>query len=153
MQVSMLSLWGAGAFGAVIGWISYRTLRRAANAPRITDLITVIAALGGGAVINTQFAEPDLFACYGIGLFAGFFGYFAVGLLVDRSERNALAKREAAVAQVPAQPAEPAPGRPEERAVIGPQSSGWMGNPMPSGGTPRRTTGQVTQRSRSAEEQ
>lgn len=128
VQVSMLSLWGAGAFGAVIGWISYRTLRRAANAPRITDLITVIAALGGGAVINTQFAEPDLFACYGIGLFAGFFAYFAVGLLVDRSERRALAKREMTVAQIPAQAADPTPGRHEERAATGQQSSTWMGD-------------------------
>jgi hypothetical protein len=125
----MLSLWGAGAFGAVIGWIAYRTLRRAAEAPRITDLITVIAALGGGAVINTQFAEPDLFACYGLGLFAGFFGYFLVGLLVDRSERKAQAAHDAT--PVPAQttePAEAALAATPERVTPGPRSSTWMGD-------------------------
>lgn len=86
MQVSMLGLWGAGAFGAVIGWIAYRTLRRAAEGSRIADLVTVVAALGGGAVVNNQFAEPDLFAAYGLGLFVGFFGYFVVGWRLDRSE-------------------------------------------------------------------
>ncbi|WP_159041831.1 hypothetical protein [Streptomyces aureus] len=129
VQVSMLSLWGAGAFGAVIGWIAYRTLRRAANAPRITDLITVIAALGGGAVINTQFAEPDLFACYGIGLFVGFFAYFVVGLLVDRSERKAQAKREKA--QIPAQATqavEATPAGTTDRVGAEQRSSTWMGD-------------------------
>lgn len=125
----MFSLWGAGAFGAVIGWIAYRTLRRAANAPRITDLITVIAALGGGAVINTQFAEPDLFACYGIGLFAGFFAYFVVGLLVDRWERKAQAKREAARIPGQATPVvEAAPAGTTEPVEAGPRSSTWMGD-------------------------
>ncbi|MGW6390201.1 hypothetical protein ACWFR1_06765 [Streptomyces sp. NPDC055103] len=56
--------------------------------------MTVIAALGGGAVVNNQFAEPDLFAAYGIGLF---FGYFVAGLLVDRSERKAKERLRAEV--------------------------------------------------------
>lgn len=135
MQVSMLSLWGAGAFGAVIGWIAYRTLRRADGGSRIADLVTVIAALGGGAVVNNQFAEPDLFATYGIGLFAGFFGYFVAGLLVDRSERRAKKRlRDEQRAEVPAQaegPREaPAPADALARgaeADTGPQSSRWMG--------------------------
>ncbi|MEU0401082.1 hypothetical protein ABZ318_12665 [Streptomyces sp. NPDC006197] len=127
MQVSTLSLWGAGAFGAVIGWIAYRTLRRAADGSKIADLVTVIAALGGGAVVNNQFAEPDLFAMYGIGLFAGFFGYFVVGLLVDRSEAKAKAKAGLR-AEVPAQAEAPdtAPVRREE-AGAGSTTSTWMG--------------------------
>ncbi|MEU2234494.1 MULTISPECIES: hypothetical protein [Streptomyces] len=125
MQVSTLSLWGAGAFGAVIGWIAYRTLRRAADGSKIADIVTVIAALGGGAVVNNQFAEPDLFAMYGIGLFAGFFGYFVVGLLVDRSEAKAKAGLRA---EVPAQAEAPdaAPVRREE-AGAGSTTSTWMG--------------------------
>ncbi|WP_406064606.1 hypothetical protein OG462_36810 [Streptomyces sp. NBC_01077] len=135
MQVSMLSLWGAGAFGAVIGWIAYRTLRRAADGSKIADLVTVVAALGGGAVVNTQFAEPDLFAAYGLGLFAGFFLYFVVGLLIDRSERKAKAHPRA---QVPAQASAPAGAdAPVEASALeasagadtGPQTSRWMGTP------------------------
>lgn len=50
---------GAGAFGAVIGWIAYRTLWRANGGSRIADLVTIIAALGGAAVVNNQFAEEE----------------------------------------------------------------------------------------------
>ncbi|MFF8381853.1 hypothetical protein ACF07V_37835 [Streptomyces sp. NPDC015661] len=121
MQISALSLWGAGAFGAVIGWIAYRTLRRAAGGSRIADLVTVIAALGGGAVVNNQFAEPDLFAAYGLGLFAGFFGYFVAGLLVDRSEARAKARPRA---EVPAQAESPEAGAGSSAST---PTSTWMG--------------------------
>ncbi|WP_369147858.1 hypothetical protein [Streptomyces sp. R44] len=121
MQVSTLGLWGAGAFGAVIGWIAYRTLRRAAAGSRIADLVTIIAALGGGAVVNNQFAEPDLFAAYGIGLFVGFFGYFVAGLLVDRSEARAKARLRAEV-PVPAEASDAVPA-PREEAGAGPSTS------------------------------
>ncbi|MFC8716021.1 hypothetical protein [Kitasatospora sp. NPDC057198] len=108
MQVSTLSLWGAGAFGAVIGWIAYRTLRRNTKATTLTDLVTVIMALGGGVVVNTKFADPDLFASYGIGLFAGFFGYFLVALLVDRAEgRRRKAAPPEPVASVAPEPVAP----------------------------------------------
>ncbi|MDX3691974.1 hypothetical protein PV726_16820 [Streptomyces europaeiscabiei] len=88
MQLSMLSLIGSGAFGCVIGWIAYRTLRRAEGGSRIADLVTVVAALGGGTVINAQFAEPDLFASYGLGLATGFFAYFVIGAWLDRRARK-----------------------------------------------------------------
>lgn len=133
MQISTLSLWGALAFGLVIGWIAYRTLRRSA-APRIADLVTVIAALGGGVVVNTQFAEPDLFAMYGIGLAVGFFGYFVVGSLVDRSERKADAAAELASStptQLPDQAAESgadAPGGEASLATSGSRPGNWMGD-------------------------
>ncbi|MER5202063.1 hypothetical protein [Streptomyces sp. NPDC002825] len=124
MQVSTLGLWGAGAFGAVIGWIAYRTLRRAADGSRIADLVTVIAALGGGAVVNNQFAEPDLFAAYGLGLFAGFFGYFVAGLLVDRSETRAKARLRA---EIPAQAEAPEAGAGPASAPASASTSTWMG--------------------------
>lgn len=81
--MSILSLVGAGLFGVVIGWITYRTLRRAEGGARIADLAAVVAAVGGGAVVNAQLAEPDLFAAYGIGLCAGFFSYLVVSLILE----------------------------------------------------------------------
>ncbi|MFJ1751351.1 hypothetical protein [Kitasatospora sp. NPDC088134] len=131
MQVSALSLWGAGMFGAVIGWIAYRTLRRNTKATTLTDLVTVIAALGGGVVINTKFAEPDLFASYGIGLFAGFFGYFVVALLVDRAEERSRTEPlpvQPLAAQEPTAPsgaAIPAPS-PEPVGVPRDRPGRWM---------------------------
>lgn len=86
-QYSVLSLVGAGCFGAVVGWIAYRTLRRSEGS-RISDLVTVVAALGGGVVINTRFPDPDLFACYSFGLAAGFFGYLGFAGLLNRAERK-----------------------------------------------------------------
>jgi NhaP-type Na+/H+ or K+/H+ antiporter len=120
--VTTLSLWGSGAFGLVIGWIAYRTLRRTADKPRLADLVTVIAALGGGAVINARFAEPDLFAAYGIGLAAGFFAYLLVAYLMERSERRSAAS--AAPQEVPATP-------PAEAAAHGDpthRTANWMGD-------------------------
>ncbi|MES4889607.1 hypothetical protein [Streptomyces sp. NPDC096012] len=117
--VTTLSLWGSGAFGLVIGWIAYRTLRRTADKPRLADLVTVIAALGGGAVVNARFAEPDLFAAYGIGLAAGFFAYLLVAYVLERSER----KKSAAQAEAAATPAEAAAdGNPTHR------TANWMGD-------------------------
>ncbi|MFJ9740658.1 hypothetical protein [Streptomyces sp. NPDC101166] len=131
-QVSDLSLWGAGAFGLVIGWIAYRTLRRSEGS-RISDLVTVIAALGGGAVVNTQFAEPDLFAAYGLGLAAGFIGYFVVAWLVDRSERkaDAAAARELAAAEEQSTEGQSGGGRsgtPTVPAQPGSRPGDWMGD-------------------------
>ena len=87
MENSLLSLIGSGAFGLVIGWIAYRTLRRAKDA-RIGDLATVVAALGGGVVISIQFPDPDLFACYALGLAGGFFSYLVVAAMVGKRERR-----------------------------------------------------------------
>jgi hypothetical protein len=93
-------------FGLVVGWITYRTLRRAEQGARIADIAAVVAAIGGGAVVNAQLSEPDLFAAYGIGLSAGFFGYLLValrlegkqavsGFMGDRGGANTPAARQA----------------------------------------------------------
>ncbi len=74
-----LSLIGAGCFGLVIGWVTYRTLRRKEGAAALSDISTVIGAVGGGAV-TALFRDESLFAAYSIGLAVGFFAYFAVGL-------------------------------------------------------------------------
>ncbi len=75
------SLAGAICFGAVIGWITYRTLRRREGAAALSDIATVLGAVGGGAVV-ALFKTPELFAGYAIGLAVGFFGYLVVMLVL-----------------------------------------------------------------------
>lgn len=75
---------GAICFGAVIGWITYRTLRRKKGSTALTDIITVIGAIGGAA-ITSLFNDKDLFGAYSVGLAIGFFLYFIIGLLVPTS--------------------------------------------------------------------
>jgi hypothetical protein len=68
---------GAGCFGLVIGWIVYRTLRRGPTTSSLSDIATVIGAVGGGAVLAI-FKTADLFAAYSIGLAVGFFLYLVI---------------------------------------------------------------------------
>lgn len=82
MNVAMI---GAAGFGAVMGWITYRTLRRREGAAALSDLATVIGAVGGAA-ITAVFKTPDLFGWYCIGLFVGFFLYFLVGLRIKSDQ-------------------------------------------------------------------
>jgi uncharacterized membrane protein YeaQ/YmgE (transglycosylase-associated protein family) len=76
MDITMV---GALLFGVVIGWITYRTLRRREGASALSDIATVIGALGG-ATILAIFKTPEQFGYYCIGVFAGFFLYFIIGL-------------------------------------------------------------------------
>ena len=39
--------WGALCFGLVIGWVTYRTLRRKEGSNALSDIATVIGAVGG----------------------------------------------------------------------------------------------------------
>ena len=78
MQVPIaIYLLGALAFGAVIGWITYFIMRRA-QPTAITDIATMIGALGGAAILTLFEARGPLFAAYAIGLAIGFFGYFLI---------------------------------------------------------------------------
>jgi hypothetical protein len=65
---------GALCFGLVIGWVTYRTLRRSGETVALSNIATVIGAVGGAAVTGL-FKSQELFAWYSIGLFAGFFLY------------------------------------------------------------------------------
>jgi NhaP-type Na+/H+ or K+/H+ antiporter len=69
---------GALCFGVVVGWIVYRTLRRTTDKAGVSDLATVIGAIGGAAV-TTHFHSDRLFGFYSIGLAAGFFVYLVLG--------------------------------------------------------------------------
>ncbi|MFD6180663.1 hypothetical protein [Streptomyces goshikiensis] len=131
--MSVLSLVGAGVFGLVIGWITYRTLRRARDGAHIADLAAVVAAVGGGAVVNAQLSEPDLFAAYGIGLGVGFFSYLAASLKLEGREVVAgrdgfLGGREHTAPGSTAEAAHRSPGGVDEAAPPGrPSGSGFLG--------------------------
>jgi hypothetical protein len=72
---------GALFFGLVIGWISYRTLRLTAGTTALSDITTIIGAVGGAAV--TALLRSDvLFGLYCVGLALGFFAYLGYGVYV-----------------------------------------------------------------------
>ena len=73
---------GAAFFGLVVGWVTYRTLRRKEGAVALSDLSTVIGIVGGAA-ITTLFKDEVLFGSYAIGLAVGFFAYFIVALILE----------------------------------------------------------------------
>jgi len=73
---SRLQLWGAAAFGVIIGWYCYYINRYRKSDVQLGDLVTLIGVVGGGSVLALFPARTDLFGAYGIGLFSGFFGYF-----------------------------------------------------------------------------
>jgi hypothetical protein len=75
---SHVQLWGAGCFGAVVGWFLYFVNRYRTGEVQIGDLVTVLGAVGGSAVLALFDAKSDLFGAYGIGLAVGFFGYFLI---------------------------------------------------------------------------
>ncbi|MEV5411703.1 hypothetical protein AB0K60_23050 [Thermopolyspora sp. NPDC052614] len=79
---------GAVCFGIVVGWIIYRTLARRAEAVALSDIATVLGAIGGAAVVGL-FDEAGLFGLYAIGLAVGFFGYLLVFWRLNGAEKTA----------------------------------------------------------------
>jgi hypothetical protein len=75
---------GALCFGIVIGWITYRTLRRSGETVALSSISTVVGAVGGAGVV-TLFSSQELFAWYSIGLTMGFFGYLILGNTLFKS--------------------------------------------------------------------
>ena len=74
----MINAIGAFCFGLVIGWVTYRTLRRTGETVALSNIATVIGAVGGAAV-TTLFNDTELFSFYCIGLAIGFFLYMVLG--------------------------------------------------------------------------
>ena len=74
---------GALVFGIVVGWIVYRTLRRKEDTVALSDIATVIGAVGGAAV-TALFDSDALFGWYCIGLGIGFFGYLVIALIIEK---------------------------------------------------------------------
>jgi hypothetical protein len=83
-----MAVWGAFAFGVVLGWFTYFTNRYRKGEVQFTDLATLLGVIGGGAV-TALFgdAKTTLFGAYGLGLAVGFFAYFlTLVVLVRRSK-------------------------------------------------------------------
>ena len=76
-----LNEWGALCFGLVIGWVTYRTVRRA-TVTGLSDLATVIGAVGGAAVTALFPSTGRPFGAYGIGLAIGFGLYLVTALVL-----------------------------------------------------------------------
>lgn len=71
---------GAFCFGLVIGWITYRTLRRKDGAA-LSDIAGVIGAVGGAAI--TGLFVKEVFSMYCVGLAVGFFLYLIVSFMIE----------------------------------------------------------------------
>ena len=76
---------GGLCFGAVIGWVTSRTLRRS-TPTALSDIATVIGAVGGAAITALFKAGSDAFGYYCIGLLAGFVLYLIAAISVARGE-------------------------------------------------------------------
>jgi hypothetical protein len=74
-----LSICGSLCFGIVIGWITHRTLRRSTPSG-LSDIATVIGAIGGAAVTGLFRRDTGDFGAYCIGLLMGFFAYLSVAI-------------------------------------------------------------------------
>ncbi|NUM75438.1 hypothetical protein HUU40_13840, partial [candidate division KSB1 bacterium] len=64
---TMLQLLGAGALGAVIGWYVYYINRYRQGDVQLSDIVTLVGAIGGSAVLAIFPQRSDLFGAYGIG--------------------------------------------------------------------------------------
>jgi uncharacterized membrane protein YeaQ/YmgE (transglycosylase-associated protein family) len=73
---------GAVLFGIVVGWVTYRTLVRRTDGVALSDIATVIGAVGGGAVVGL-FDSERLFGLYSIGLAIGFFAYLLLFFVLN----------------------------------------------------------------------
>lgn len=82
---------GAAFFGTVVGWITYRTLRRKEGKVALSDIATIIGAVGGAA-ITTLFDSSQMFGGYSIGLAVGFFAYFVINYRIDPKNTTAITK-------------------------------------------------------------
>src|SRR6266404_360014 len=76
MDTQYIQLAGAFSFGIVIGWYVYYINRYRKSEVQLTDLVTLIGVLGGGAILAIFPAASALFGAYGVGLAVGFFAYF-----------------------------------------------------------------------------
>ena len=88
VAATTLQIVGAIGFGAIIGWYLYFINRYRTSQVDLADLVTVIGAIGGGAILVLFPARSDLFGAYGIGLALGFFGYFLALIVMVSLTKN-----------------------------------------------------------------
>lgn len=70
---------GALLFGLIPGLITYRALRLKARGGVLSEIVAVVGALAGAAIVSL-FRSDVLFGLYAIGLTIGFFAYLALDL-------------------------------------------------------------------------
>jgi NhaP-type Na+/H+ or K+/H+ antiporter len=75
---------GAFWFGLVIGYVTYRTLKHTKDSG-ISDIASVIAAVGGAAIVTLFPADSSRFDFYAIGLAVGFFLYLGISMWLGES--------------------------------------------------------------------
>jgi hypothetical protein len=68
---------GAFAFGTVIGWVTYFTMRYSKE-HAMSDIAVAVGAVGGAAVLKLFSAGSALFPAYSLGLATGFFVYVLI---------------------------------------------------------------------------
>lgn len=73
-----LMKWGAFCLGLIVGWFVYYINRYRKGDVQFGDITTVLAAIGGAAVVQLFGQGTAMFGAYGIGLAIGFFGYFLI---------------------------------------------------------------------------
>jgi len=86
-DASTIQMLGAGGFGAVVGWYIYYINRYRTDRVQLSDIVTLIGAIGGAAILAIFPAKTDLFGAYGIGLAGGFFLYFCFLLMFVGASR------------------------------------------------------------------
>jgi hypothetical protein len=75
---------GAFWFGLVIGYVTYRTLQHTKDAG-ISDIASVIAAVGGAAIVTLFPVDSSRFDYYSIGLAVGFFLYLLLSMWLGKN--------------------------------------------------------------------
>lgn len=85
---TLLQLLGALGFGLLLGWYLYFINRYRKGEVQLADLVTIIAAIAGTAILTLFPAKTDLFGAYGVGLAVGFFLYFVVLLILVSKSKN-----------------------------------------------------------------
>lgn len=85
---STIQMLGAGGFGFLIGWYVYYINRYRKGDVQLGDLVTLIGAVGGAAILALFPQGSDLFGAYGVGLFAGFFAYLLMLIFLVGTSDN-----------------------------------------------------------------
>jgi hypothetical protein len=83
-----IAIAGAVAFGLVVGWFVYHVNRHRREEAKLTDVVGLIGAVGGAAVLALFPSKSSLFGGYGLGLAMGFFLYFIVLVMMVRRSEN-----------------------------------------------------------------
>jgi zinc transporter ZupT len=91
--MGVIEAFGALCFGLVVGWISYRSIRRKTDGVSLGDISSVIGAVGGAAV-TALFQSGAVFGMYCIGLALGFFLYLGTAMLIAQAKGDITAVDE-----------------------------------------------------------